>query len=68
MDEKMNYITITKKPGIKSCVRINFLNDIPEFLKDVVSIDGDQLILDCLEGKEKVPIGSVIAYYDMCAW
>lgn len=58
----MDYITITKKPGIKNCVRINSIDDIPDFLKDSITIEGDQLSLDCLEGKEKAPIGSVIAY------
>jgi hypothetical protein len=59
MEQEM--ITITKKPGIKNCVRINSENDIPDFLKSVIRIDGKKLILDCLEGQEKAPIGSVIA-------
>ena len=58
----MEYITITKKPGVKDCVRINSTTDIPEFLKDSVTIEGEQLILDCLEGQEKAPLGSVIAF------
>lgn len=58
----MDYVTITKKPGVKNCVRINTIADVPEFLKGSITIEGDQLILDCLEGKEKAPIGSVIAY------
>ena len=56
------FINIAKKPGIKNCVRINSEKDIPDYLKDVVRIDGDTLILDCLEGEERVPCGSVIAY------
>ena len=60
MDEEM--ITIVKKPGVKNCVRINNQNDIKDFLKDVVRIEKDTLILDCLEGEERVPLGSVIAY------
>ncbi len=60
MEQEM--ITITKKPGIKNCVRINSENDIPDFLKSVIRIDGKKLILDCLEGQEKAPIGSVIAF------
>ena len=55
-------ITICKKPGIKNCVRINGESTIPEFLKNVVKVEGDTIILDCLEGEEKCPIGSVIAY------
>lgn len=60
MEEEM--ITITKKPGVKNCVRINNENDIPDFLKEVISIDGNSLVLDCLEGEERCPLGSVIAY------
>ena len=60
MEQEM--ITIAKKPGIKNCVRINSENDIPNFLKSVIRIDGKELILDCLEGQEKAPIGSVIAF------
>lgn len=59
---KPEMITITKKPGIKACVRISKKEDIPVFLKDVVKIEGDKLVLDCLEGEEIVPVGSVIAY------
>lgn len=55
-------ITITKKPGKKDCVRINSEKDIPDFLRDSITVEGDQLVLDCLEGKEKAPIGSVIAF------
>lgn len=55
-------IMITKKPGIKDCVRISSHEDIPEFLKEVVKIEGDMLVLDCLEGEERAPLGSVIAY------
>ena len=51
-----------KKPGKKDCVRVSIEEDIPEFLKGSIKIDGDNLILDCLEGIETVPIGSVIAY------
>lgn len=60
MEQEM--IMITKKPGIKECVRINGVDDIPEFLKDAIKVVGDTLILDCLEGQEIVPLGSVIAY------
>ena len=55
-------ITICKKPGIKNCVRITTEEDVPGFLKEVVRVDGDTLVLDCLEGEQKVPAGSVIAF------
>ena len=55
-------INICKKPGIKNCVRITAEEDIPGFLKDVVRVEGDTLVLDCLEGEERVPVGSVIAF------
>ena len=60
MEEEM--ITICKKPGVKDCVRINSVNDIPDFLKDVIRVEGENLVLDCLEGEERCPLGSVIAY------
>ena len=60
MEEEM--ITICKKPGVKDCVRISGQDSIPDFLKDVVKVDGDTLVLDCLEGEERCPLGSVIAY------
>ena len=60
MEEEM--ITIIKKPGVKNCVRISTANDIPDFLKDVVKVEGENLVLDCLEGEEKCPLGSVIAF------
>lgn len=60
MEEDM--IVITKKPGIKNCVRINCVDDIPDFLKGVIKVIGDTLVLDCLEGEERCPLGSVIAY------
>ena len=60
MEDEM--VMITKKPGIKNCIRISDVKDIPDFLKDVVSVQGEELVLDCLEGKEKCPLGSVIAF------
>lgn len=41
MEDEM--VMITKKPGIKNCVRINGTSDIPDFLKDVVSVQGEGL-------------------------
>ncbi len=60
MEEEI--IIIIKKPGVKNCVRISGEISIPDFLKDVVRIDGDTLVLDCLEGEERCPLGSVIAF------
>ncbi len=60
MEEEM--ITIAKKPGVKDCVRISDVNDIPDFLKEVVRVEGENLVLDCLEGEERCPLGSVIAF------
>ncbi|MBQ6477126.1 MAG: hypothetical protein IJI43_01635 [Bacilli bacterium] len=55
-------VTVAKKPGVKNCVRVSGVDDIPDYLKDSITVEGDNLILDCLEGKETVPIGSVIAF------
>ena len=55
-------LTICKKPGVKACVRISSEKDIPEFLKEVVRVEGEELVLDCLEGEERCPLCSVIAY------
>ena len=41
---------------------MNKKEDIPDFLQEVVKVEGDKLVLDCLEGEEIVPLGSVIAY------
>ena len=46
----------------KNCTRITTEEDIPGFLKDVVRVNGNELVLDCLEGEERVPVGSVIAF------
>ena len=58
----MEFIRIAKKPSKKDCIRINSVNDIPEYLKEVIRIENDELILSSLEGEQKVPLGSVIAY------
>jgi len=57
-----DYIRIAKKPGIKNCVRINRIEDIPESLKEVIKVEDGELLLNCLEGKQTAPLGSVIAY------
>ena len=60
MNEEL--INIIKKPGIKNAIRINEEKDIPDFLKEVIKIENEMIVLDCLEGIESVPLGSVIAY------
>ena len=60
MEQEM--INICKKPGVKDCVRISGEKAIPDFLKNVVRVEKDTLVLDCLEGEEKCPLGSVIAF------
>ncbi len=55
-------ITIAKKPGVKNCIRINSADDIPDFLKESIKVIGETLVLDCLEGEERCPLGSVIAF------
>ena len=56
-------IRIHKQAGQKKdAVRVNTVFDIPEFLKGTIKIEGESLILVCVEGEEKAPIGSVIGY------
>lgn len=56
-------IYIHKQAGQrKDAVRVRTQADIPEFLKDTVKIEGDKLVLVCVEGTETAPIGSVIGY------
>lgn len=56
-------INIHKQAGQKKdAIRVNTIADIPEFLKDTIKIEGESLILVCVEGNETAPIGSVIGY------
>ena len=56
-------INIHKQAGQKKdAVRVNTIADIPEFLQGTIMIEGESLILVCVEGTEKAPIGSVIGY------
>lgn len=56
-------INIHKQAGQKKdAVRINSIADIPVFLKDTVTIKGNQIYLVCVEGNETAPLGSVIGY------
>lgn len=59
----MGRIFIHKQAGQKKdAVRVNTAADIPEFLRGTIEIVGESLILVCVEGTEKAPIGSVIGY------
>ncbi len=64
--EKVNFnepIYIRKEAGKKKdAVRISCEEDIPEFLKNSIHIVNDELELDCVEGVEHAPLGSVIGY------
>lgn len=56
-------IFIHKQAGQKKdAVRVSGITDIPDFLKDTIKIEGETLIITCVEGKEKAPLGSVIGY------
>ena len=56
-------IYIRKKFGKKKpAVRINKVEDIPEELRKAIKIVDDMIELDCTEGDELVPLGSVIGY------
>ena len=56
-------IKIHKQAGQKKdAIRVNTISDIPEFLRGTIEIQGESLILVCVEGKEKAPLGSVIGY------
>lgn len=58
-----NIIRIHKQAGQKKdAVRVTTLTDIPEFLKETIKIEGENLILVCVEGTETAPLGSVIGY------
>ncbi len=46
----------------KDAVRINGTTDIPEFLRNNITVEGDTLTLICVEGTETCPLGSVIGY------
>lgn len=54
------YIQKIQKP--KDAVRIASENDIPEFLRDTIHIEGDKIICLAAEGYNTSPIGSVIGY------
>lgn len=56
-------IKIHKEAGAKKdAVRISVQKDIPDFLKDAVKIVNNSLQLQCVEGDETAPLGSVIGY------
>lgn len=56
-------INIHKQAGQKKdAIRINSIADIPEFLKETITIKDNQINLVCVEGTETAPLGSVIGY------
>ena len=56
-------INIHKQAGQKKdAVRIISIGDIPDFLKETITIVDNQLHLVCVEGNETAPLGSVIGY------
>lgn len=58
-----NTIRIHKQAGAKKdAIRVNTINNIPEFLKSTITIEDGQVKLVCVEGVEVAPLGSVIGY------
>lgn len=55
-------INIHKQVARKDAVRVNDVNDIPEFLKEAIRGVNNELELDCAEGTQHCPRGSVIGY------
>ena len=56
-------IHIHKKAGQrKDAVRVRTAEDIPDFLRETIQVEGEKLILVCVEGTETAPLGSVIGY------
>ncbi len=44
-------------------MRINTPEDIPEFLKDTISVDGDELVMHNAEGgDQRAPFGMVFGF------
>ena len=46
----------------KDALRVNSEEDIPEFLKDTIKIEGDKIICLAAEGYNESPLGSVIGF------
>lgn len=56
-------IFIQKAPKKKDAVRINSAEDIPEFLRNTISIDGDEMVMHNAEGGEqRAPLGMVCGF------
>ena len=53
---------IQKVPKPKDAVRINSEQDIPDFLKDTIRIEGDKIISLAAEGYNEALLGSVIGF------
>lgn len=63
-DMMTDVIFVHKEAGAKKdAVRICKESDIPDFLSDAITVvDNDKLFLQCVEGGEMAPFGSVIGY------
>lgn len=58
-----NTILVHKAAGQKKdAIRVNSIQDVPEFLQGTITVEGENLKLVCVEGNETAPIGSVIGY------
>lgn len=56
-------ILIRKEAGKKKdAIRVSREEEIPEELKGAIKIENGMLVLDCVEGRETAPLGSVIGY------
>lgn len=58
-------IAIHKMAGVKKdAVRVSCEDDIPDFLFGTVTIDpfAGKIVLACIEGEQRCPLGSVIAF------
>lgn len=53
---------IKKYPKEKDAVRINSESDIPDFLKDTIHIEGDEIVALAAEGYNQSSVGSVIGF------
>ena len=58
-----NTIRIHKQAGSKKdAIRVSNVADIPEFLRETITISDGVVSLVCVEGSETCPLGSVVGY------
>ena len=55
-------IFIQKAPKKKDAVRINSAEDIPEFLRNTMFVDGDEVVMHNAEGNQRAPLGMVFGF------